>query len=165
MSSYSCATIERFFFIKGIDKRPVISRETLSKYLVNILEPVCYLLKTQQNLYGIRTLYRVIVTAGPDVLPLAQTLAQMFSLYLEAVVAQPSNQTFVYMLFECIGLSIKLTKDHDMSLSTLEGYIAPIMFDIISKSIPELISYTFQILSMFVIYKKDLQENYQVLII
>ena len=163
LSTYACATIERYFFVKGPTGKPIITRDELLKFVVNILEPLCYLLKMQQNLYGIKTLYRVIQTSGIGILPYATTLSQMYALYMDAAIAQPANQSFNYMLFECIGLTIKLANGNDMALVTLEEYIAPSMFDIVNKSIPELISYAFQVLSMFVLYKKELQPNYQVL--
>lgn len=161
LSSYACATVERLFFVKRPDNKLIITRDLLSKYIVNILEPLCYLLKTQQNNYGIKTLYRVIQTAGPDILPYALTLGQMYALYLDTAIANPTNQTFNYLLFECIGLSVKLAKDSE-ALNTYEEHIAPNMFNIVSKNIPDLISYAFQILSLFVLHRKELQQNYQV---
>ncbi len=162
LSSYACATVERMFFVKSADGKLLITRELISKYVVNILEPLCYLLKTQQNNYGIKTLYRVIQIAGADILPYVPTLGQMYGLYLDAAVANPTNQTFNYLLFECIGLSVKLAKDSDMALNTYEEHIAPSMLSIVSKNIPDLMSYAFQILSLFVLYRKELQQNYQV---
>ncbi len=162
LATYACATIERLFFVKGADKKPVITKDALSKFIINILSPLCHLLSLQQNLYGIKTLYRVLQTAGNDIFPYAPTLAQMFAGYLEGAIAQPANQTFNYMLFECVGLCIKQAKDTPL-VEGYEQHVAPPMFTIVQKNIPELISYAFQILSMFVLYKKDLQPNYQVL--
>jgi len=162
LATYACATIERFFFVKAPDKKPVINRESLSKFLVNILSPLCELLTHQQNLYGIKALYRIIQVSESDIFPYGATLAQMFANYLVVITGQPANQTYNYMLFECIGLCIKNAKDTDL-IPGYEQHIAPPLFDIITKNIPELISYAFQILSMFVLYRKELQSNYQLL--
>ena len=162
LASYACATIERMFFVKGVDKKFVITKELLSKFVINILSPLCNLLTVQQNLYGIKTLYRVISTSSNDIFPYAPTLAQMFASYLEAAIAQPANQSYNYMLFECIGLCIKQAKDTDL-VDVYEQHVSAGMFGIVQKNIPELISYAFQILSMLVLYKKVLQPNYQVL--
>lgn len=164
VSSYACSAVERFFFVKGPDKKCIVNKDALSKFIVNILEPVCELLKMQQNLYGIKTLYRVIQTAGSDIIIYAPTLAQMFEIFIDTMIAQSGNQTFNYWLFECIGLSLKIGKDSDSTIAAYEEKITNSMFNIISKNIPELISYAFQILSMFVLYRKDVQPNYQVLL-
>lgn len=162
VSSYACASVERCFFLQGPDKKSVMNKETLGPVVGNILEPLCILLKSQQNLYGIKSLYRTLQSMGADLNPLAPTMAQMYAFYLETAIAQAANQSFNYMLFECIGLAIKNARESNETLIVYENQICPSLFNIVSKNIPELISYAFQVLSMFVLYKKELSPNYEV---
>lgn len=162
LASYACAAIERFFFVKTPDQRPVITKATISNYVVNILSPLCNLLDTQQNLYGIKAFYRVIQTSGDAIIPYADTLIKMLDTYLQAIILHPENQTYNYMLFECASITINIIKNTDV-LKLYEQTISPSLMSIISKNIPELISYAFQILSMLVLHMSDLNTNYQVI--
>ena len=66
------------------------------------------------------------------------------------------------MLFECASITINIIKNTDV-LKLYEQTISPSLMSIISKNIPELISYAFQILSMLVLHMSDLNTNYQVI--
>lgn len=162
ISSYACATIERLFFVKTEGNKHAITKEMLSQYIVAILEPLCELLKGNMNNYGIKTLYRVLQLSGSDVVPYSVTLGQMYVVYLDRAIKESSNQMFNYLLFECVGLTVKILKDYELEMTRFEEIIAPAMFDIVAKNNADLISYAFQILSLFVFHCKTLKENYEV---
>lgn len=161
LASYSCATIERFFFVKGPDQKPVITREGITPFIGNLLKPLCMLLQSQQNLYAIKALYRLLLTAGSNIVQYSESLSAMLSQFLKSTIEQPANQSYNYMLFECIGISIKLTKDSPM-LMLFEKELSPVLLVIIEKNVLELISYAFQVLSTFVLYASELNSNYMV---
>jgi len=161
LASYVCAATERFFFIKGPDQKPAITKEAITPYIGNLLKPLCFLLESNQNLYAIKALYRLLQTSGDNILQYSESLSTMLARFLNGAIGQPANQSYNYMLFECVGICIKLSKDKPM-LVLCEKEISPVMMTIIEKNVLELISYAFQILSMFVLYMAELNSNYQV---
>jgi hypothetical protein len=132
-------------------------------YIGNLLKPLCFLLESQQNLYAIKTLYRLLQASGENIHQYSGSLSTMLARFLNGAIGQPANQSYNYMLFECVGICIRLSKDNSM-LGLYEKEIAPVMLAIIEKNVLELISYAFQILSMFVLYMRELNSNYLVFI-
>jgi hypothetical protein len=109
LSSYSCILIDKFMQRRDHERKFVITTEMLSKYIINILEPLCVLLKTYSNIYAIRALYRVIVLSKHEIYPYLPTLFEMLLIFLERVVLSPTesaNATYNYVLFETLALLI-----------------------------------------------------------
>ena len=77
---------------------------------------------------------------------------------LKTTISLSSNQWYNHLLFDCIGIFIKFETSH----KPIDESIELIMFHIIENNHIDLINYALQILSSYVLTKKELNPNYQV---
>lgn len=147
--------------MKTPDQKLIITKEAITPVIGNLIKPLCVLLDSQQNLYAIKALYRLLQTAGSNIVQYSESLSTMLARYLKNAISQPANQSYNYMLFESVGICLRLSKEADV-VGLYEKEISPVLMLIIEKNVLELISYAFQILSMFVLHMKELNSNYLV---
>ena len=74
-----------------------------------------------------------------------------------------SSPNYLYILFETAALTLKYLKDDQSVFDKVEEYLSMALNYVIEKNITDMISYAFQLYSLFVANSTTLKNTYQVL--
>jgi exportin-2 (importin alpha re-exporter) len=151
--SYAAACIEKLLVIKQAGgKENILNKQNVSSDVVSgLLQNMCALLNEQRNLHAVRALYRIVSLAEDTLHHYSGQLSKILAQFILEIAKDDSDLSpnYVYVLFETCALTIKLVSGPDQK-QELEQNLQPALNFILENNKTDLMSFAFQIYSLFV---------------
>lgn len=118
-----------------------------------LLQNICELLNSNQDLYAMRSLLRVVQLSKQNIVPFAGTLGQVLSHFMNEVVKDAQvSPNYTYILFEIAALSLSYTKHAPEAFAEIEEKLTPTLNGIIAQGMSDYVGYAFQLYATFVAF-------------
>ncbi|KAH7097236.1 importin alpha re-exporter [Auriculariales sp. MPI-PUGE-AT-0066] len=161
--TYASIAVERILFLKKPDalSQPLFEPSDVQGFASGIIDALFTRIeaggspqKVAENDFLMKCVMRIILTAGPAILPTYERILSRLVAILRFIMQNPSNPQFSQFTFESItSLNRIVCTAKPEAVQSLEQAILPVIEEILQQDIDQFVQYAFQVLA-------QLLENY-----